>query len=51
MASFFVPMLMLIGRSPEVMQVTYGVGDSTTNVITPLLPYYPLDFSWISRFM
>ncbi|MEX0779441.1 MAG: AbgT family transporter [Balneolales bacterium] len=42
MAPVFVPMLMLVGYSPELTQAMYRVGDSFTNVLTPLLPYFPL---------
>ncbi len=42
MAPVFVPMLMLLGYSPELTQAAYRVGDSVTNILTPLLPYYPL---------
>jgi aminobenzoyl-glutamate transport protein len=42
MAPVFVPMLMLLGYSPELTQASYRIGDSFTNVLTPLLPYYPL---------
>ena len=42
MAPIFVPMLMLVGFSPELTQVTYRVGDSVTNIITPLMPYLPI---------
>ncbi len=42
MAPVFVPMLMLVGYSPELTQAAYRIGDSFTNVLTPLLPYYPL---------
>jgi aminobenzoyl-glutamate transport protein len=42
MAPVFVPMLMFLGYSPELTQAAYRVGDSFTNVLTPLLPYYPL---------
>ncbi|MEX1011989.1 MAG: AbgT family transporter [Balneolaceae bacterium] len=42
MAPIFVPMLMLMGYSPEVTQAAYRVGDSFTNILTPLLPYFPL---------
>ncbi len=38
----FVPMLMQLGLSPELTQAAYRVGDSTTNIITPLMPYFPL---------
>jgi aminobenzoyl-glutamate transport protein len=42
LAPIFVPMLMQVGISPELTQAAYRVGDSTTNIITPLLPYFPL---------
>lgn len=42
MAPVFVPMLMLMGFSPELTQASYRIGDSYTNILTPLLPYYPL---------
>jgi len=42
LAPIFVPMLMLLGVSPEATQAAYRIGDSSTNMITPLLPYFPL---------
>ena len=42
LAPIFVPMLMLLGISPEMTQAAYRVGDSTTNIITPMMPYFPL---------
>lgn len=42
MAPVFVPMLMLMGYSPEAVQVAYRVGDSSTNIITPLMQYFPV---------
>ncbi len=42
LAPVFVPMLMQLGISPELTQAAYRVGDSTTNIITPLMPYFPL---------
>lgn len=42
MAPVFVPMLMLLGYSPELTQATYRIGDSVTNILTPLMPYFPL---------
>ena len=41
-APIFVPMLMQLGISPELTQAAYRVGDSTSNILTPLLPYFPL---------
>lgn len=39
-APVFVPMFLLSGISPEATQVAYRIGDSTTNIITPLMPYF-----------
>ncbi len=39
LATVFVPMLMTLGISPELTQVAYRIGDSTTNSITPLNQY------------
>jgi aminobenzoyl-glutamate transport protein len=38
-APIFVPMLMLLGISPELTQTAYRVGDSVTNIVTPLNAY------------
>ncbi|MCB1607092.1 MAG: AbgT family transporter [Xanthomonadales bacterium] len=40
--SIMVPMLMQLGISPDLTQAAYRVGDSSTNIITPLMPYFPL---------
>jgi aminobenzoyl-glutamate transport protein len=42
LAPVFVPMLMRVGIAPELTQAAYRIGDSTTNIVTPLLPYFPL---------
>ncbi len=42
LAPIFVPMLMQVNLSPELTQAAFRVGDSSTNIITPLLPYFPL---------
>lgn len=41
-SAVMVPMLMELGVSPDLTQAAYRVGDSSTNIITPLLPYFPL---------
>lgn len=41
-APVFVPLFMRLGYSPEFTQMAYRIGDSTTNIITPLLPYFPI---------
>ena len=50
MAPVFVPMLMQMGYSPELVQVAYRVGDSVTNIITPLLPYFPVIIAFAKRY-
>ena len=42
MAPVFVPMLFLLGISPEATQMAYRIGDSVSNIITPLMPYLAL---------
>jgi len=50
MGPTFVPMLMLMGYSPELTQAAYRVGDSFTNILTPLLPYFPLIIVFAQRY-
>ncbi len=50
LAPIFVPMFMLLGFSPELVQMAYRVGDSATNIITPLLPYFPLVITFALRY-
>ncbi|MEM6456329.1 MAG: AbgT family transporter [Acidobacteriota bacterium] len=49
-APIFVPMLMLLGYSPEVIQAAYRIGDSTTNIITPMMSYFGLILAFACRF-
>lgn len=42
MAPILVPMLMQLGISPDLTQAGYRVGDSVSNIVTPLMPYFPL---------
>lgn len=47
----FVPMLMQLGYSPDLTQAAYRVGDSSSNIITPLLPYFPLVVLYCQRYV
>jgi aminobenzoyl-glutamate transport protein len=47
----FVPMLMQVGISPELTQAAYRIGDSSTNIITPVLPYFPLIVVYCQRYV
>ncbi|MFC6632132.1 AbgT family transporter [Microbulbifer taiwanensis] len=51
LAPIFVPMLMQIGFSPDLTQAAYRVGDSSTNIITPLMPYFPLVVVYCQRYV
>lgn len=51
LSPIFVPMLMLLGLSPELTQAAYRVGDSTTNIITPMMPYFPLVVVFSQRYV
>jgi aminobenzoyl-glutamate transport protein len=46
----FVPMLMIMGFSPELTQAAYRIGDSFTNIITPLMPYMPLIIAFAQKY-
>jgi aminobenzoyl-glutamate transport protein len=51
LAPIFVPMLMLVGYSPETTQAAYRIGDSYSNVLTPLLPYFPLVIVFAQKYV
>jgi len=50
-APIFVPMFMQVGISPELTQAAYRVGDSITNVITPLNPYVVIILVFMQRYV
>lgn len=50
-APVFVPMLMAVGISPELTQVAYRIGDSASNVITPLNPYMIIVLAFLRRYV
>ena len=51
LAPILVPMLMSLGISPDLTQAAYRVGDSATNIITPLMPYFPLIVVFCKRYV
>lgn len=50
MAPIFVPMFMLLGISPELTQTSYRIADSVGNILTPLMPYFPLILSFAHKY-
>lgn len=49
-APIFVPMLLLSGISPEATQMAYRIGDSSTNIITPLMPYFGVVVAFAQKY-
>jgi aminobenzoyl-glutamate transport protein len=49
-APIFVPMFMLVGIRPELTQVAYRIGDSTTNIITPLNAYLVIILMYVQKY-
>lgn len=50
LAPVFVPMFMLLGYSPELCQLAYRIGDSTTNIITPMMTYFAVIVVFAQRY-
>jgi len=50
LGTVMVPMFMLLGYSPELTQTAYRVGDSLTNIITPLSSNFPLVLMFFQRY-
>jgi aminobenzoyl-glutamate transport protein len=51
LAPVLVPMLMLLGLSPEMTTAAFRMGDSVTNPITPLMVYFPLTLAFCQRWV
>ncbi|MFO7924891.1 MAG: AbgT family transporter [Bacteroidales bacterium] len=50
MAPVFIPMFMLLGYSPEFTQLAYRVGDSVTNIISPMMSYFALIVAFMEKY-
>ena len=50
LAPVFIPMFMKLGYSPEVCQLAYRIGDSSTNIITPLMTYFAVIITFAQRY-
>lgn len=50
MAPVFVPMFMLLGYTPELTQAAFRVGDSVTNIVSPMMSYFALITAYIQRY-
>lgn len=50
MAPVFIPMFMTLGYTPEFVQVAYRIGDSTTNIIAPMMSYFALIVAFVQQY-
>ncbi|MCR8844250.1 AbgT family transporter [Paenibacillus sp. SC116] len=50
MAPVFVPIMMQFGYTPEFTQLVYRIADSTTNIISPLLPYFAVIIAFAQKY-
>ena len=50
MAPVFVPMFMLVGYHPGITQAAFRIGDSVTNIITPMMSYFALIVAFAQKY-
>lgn len=50
MAPVFVPMFMLLGYHPGLTQAAFRIGDSVTNIITPMMSYFALIVTFSQKY-
>jgi aminobenzoyl-glutamate transport protein len=50
LAPIFVPLMLRLGVEPQTVLAAYRVGDSPINVVTPLMPYFPLMVVFAARY-
>jgi len=50
MAPVFIPLFMELGYSPELSQVVYRIGDSVTNLISPMMSFFALIIAYFQKY-
>jgi len=50
MAPIFVPMFMLLNYHPGITQAAFRIGDSITNIITPMMSYFALIVAFAQKY-
>jgi len=50
MGPVFIPMFMLLGYSPELSQAVYRIGDSITNLISPMMSFFALIIVYFEKY-
>ena len=44
------PLRMLVGYTPELTQAAYRIGDSVSNVVSPMMSYFALIVAFVERY-
>ncbi len=50
LAPIFIPMFMIMGYSPELSQLVYRIGDSVTNLISPMMSFFALIIAFVQKY-
>lgn len=50
MAPIFIPIFMLMGYSPELSQAVFRIGDSVTNIISPMMSFFALIIAFVQKY-
>lgn len=50
LAPIFIPMFMIMGYSPELSQMVYRIGDSVTNIISPMMSFFALIIAFVQKY-
>ncbi len=50
LAPIFIPMFMILGYSPELTQAVYRIGDSVTNVVSPMMSFFALIIAFVQKY-
>ena len=50
MGPVFIPMFMLLGYSPELSQAVFRIGDSVTNIISPMMSFFALIIVYFQKY-
>ncbi len=50
LAPIFIPIFMFLGYTPELTQVVYRIGDSVTNIISPMMSFFALIIVYFQKY-
>jgi aminobenzoyl-glutamate transport protein len=50
LAPIFIPIFMFLGYSPELSQVVFRIGDSVTNIISPMMSFFALIIAFFQKY-